>query len=231
VTSQRCNRGACDTGLPATWWNTSTRAYYCVTCARQINAYSPGLCVERPALYSRLFGTSRVHLGDDVQTYCGKPIETTLPLKQPRAVLLTAGPARIVDCEECLRIHVTRLQGRWTRETFGDAVFNGRERALRFLEEAIELVQAEGLTAADVARVLDHVYAKPPGEIRQEIGGVGITLLGYCAAKGVSADDSECAEAARVFAVDPAYFRQRHDAKARAGIAAFSQAPKTEGDV
>ena len=31
-----CNRTVCS--QTASWWNTSTRAYYCGDCARQINA-------------------------------------------------------------------------------------------------------------------------------------------------------------------------------------------------
>jgi hypothetical protein len=40
----RCNRTVC-ANFPATWWNPSTRAYYCPACARHINEYNPGLCV------------------------------------------------------------------------------------------------------------------------------------------------------------------------------------------
>lgn len=39
-----CARTACRKP-EATWWNPSTRAYYCRSCALKINEYSPGLCV------------------------------------------------------------------------------------------------------------------------------------------------------------------------------------------
>ena len=113
---------------------------------------------------------------------------------------------------------------KWMRETFGEATCNPRERVMRFLEEAIELAQAEGVPRSAANRVLEHVYNKPPGDPAQEIGGVGVTLLGYCAVKGVSADDAERAEAERVFAIDPATFRERHNAKAAAGIATWTDA-------
>lgn len=35
-----CNRSAC-LERPATWWNESTRAHYCSTCARLINDNTP----------------------------------------------------------------------------------------------------------------------------------------------------------------------------------------------
>lgn len=111
----------------------------------------------------------------------------------------------------------------WVADTFGANTLHTSERAMRFVEEAIELVQAVGLSAVVVHRIVDHVYAKPPGGLAQEIGGCGTTLLALAAAHGVSADDAERAEFERVLKIDPARFRERHDAKARAGIAVFSQ--------
>lgn len=40
-----CARSACR-APGATWWNTSTRAYYCTPCAHRINEGAPGLCVN-----------------------------------------------------------------------------------------------------------------------------------------------------------------------------------------
>lgn len=59
------------------------------------------------------------------------------------------------------------------------------ERALRFLEESVELVQAEGLTKERALRVLDYVFSRPVGETRQEVGGVSVTLAVYCEMKGI----------------------------------------------
>lgn len=41
-----CNRTACK-APGATWWNTSTSAFYCTACARKINEYAPGLCTDK----------------------------------------------------------------------------------------------------------------------------------------------------------------------------------------
>lgn len=41
----KCNRAACQRPGP-TWWNPSTRAWYCPRCARAINEHSPGLCIS-----------------------------------------------------------------------------------------------------------------------------------------------------------------------------------------
>jgi len=66
-------------------------------------------------------------------------------------------------------------------------VLGRRERSLRFLEEAIELVQATGLTEEEITRVVRYVMGRPTGEISQEIGGTLFTLLGLCVAEEIDA--------------------------------------------
>lgn len=108
----------------------------------------------------------------------------------------------------------------WVEDTFGKSSLTTRERALRVLEEAIELAQAEGIEINQACSVAEHVFSKPPGDPVQEVGGLGVTLLAYCEARGVSADMEERREFNRVLAVDPAHFRARHNKKADASIAA-----------
>lgn len=108
----------------------------------------------------------------------------------------------------------------WASRTFGAAVaLDGRERAQRFVEEAIELAQACDLHEEDVREILARVYSRPVGEMTQEVGGVGVTLLALCEAAGVSADDAESAELARVLSIPAEHFRAKQAAKARAGTA------------
>lgn len=107
----------------------------------------------------------------------------------------------------------------WVKNTFGPATTGSHERALRLLEEAIELVQAEGITRSEVEAIIDHVFRKPPGKPEQEAGAVGVTLLAYCEARGFSADAAERIEYERVSKIDPSHFRARHNLKADAGIA------------
>lgn len=113
---------------------------------------------------------------------------------------------------------------RWCARTFGEAVaVDKRERAERFLEEALELAQACGVDVARVSSISRHVYSKPVGEIDQEIGGVGVTLLALAENYGISADMAERNELTRVLRKDPAHFRARQDAKAAAGVARASE--------
>jgi NTP pyrophosphatase (non-canonical NTP hydrolase) len=112
----------------------------------------------------------------------------------------------------------------WCSRTFGDAVATDPlERAARLIEEAIELVQACGLPADRVADIARHVYSKPVGEVAQEVGGVGVTLLALADVFGVSAELEERREVLRVLSKDPAHFRARQDAKAAAGVARVSE--------
>ena len=109
--------------------------------------------------------------------------------------------------------------GEWVRLTFGtqsDRV----ERARRLLEETAELVQACGLDETEAVRIVAHVFKGPPGEVLQEAGGVGMTLLALAASFPFSADAAERAELYRVLALKPEHFRQRHAFKSAAGIAA-----------
>jgi hypothetical protein len=72
--------------------------------------------------------------------------------------------------------------GLWVTECFGTrTALDVRERALRFCEEALKVVQSFGLTAADAHRMVDYVFGRPIGETTQEIGGAMVTLaaLGY----------------------------------------------------
>lgn len=61
-----------------------------------------------------------------------------------------------------------------------------KQRAFRFLEEANELAQAAGVTREDAVRTVDYVYARPVGQIKQELGGVMVTACGVATAAGLS---------------------------------------------
>lgn len=107
----------------------------------------------------------------------------------------------------------------WVRATFGAATCTAEERALRLLEETVELMQAHGITREKVQSVVGYVFKKPVGVPAQEVGGIGVTLLAYCAVAGLSADAEEARELERVLTIDPVKFRARHNVKAAAGIA------------
>lgn len=69
---------------------------------------------------------------------------------------------------------------RWVETRLGRKAMVPHERAMRFLEEALELAQALEVTQEEVQLLFQHVYAKGAGELKQEVGGVGTTLLALC---------------------------------------------------
>lgn len=86
--------------------------------------------------------------------------------------------------------------GRWMVECFGEQIAMDRlERIMRFLEEALELAQAEGMTEEEARRVAAYVWGRPQGETPQEVGGVMVTLAAFCFRRGIDLQ----AEALREF--------------------------------
>ena len=71
----------------------------------------------------------------------------------------------------------------WMRATFSlRTCVSQQERNLRFLEEALELVQSLDLSREDAIGLVNYVYDRPLGDPPQEVGGVMVTLAALCAA-------------------------------------------------
>lgn len=87
----------------------------------------------------------------------------------------------------------------WVKSVFGEEVaVNSKERAFRFVEEAIELGQALDLEKADVHALVDYVYSRPVGEPSQEIAGSMVTLCATASALGINVADATLMEADRI---------------------------------
>lgn len=70
---------------------------------------------------------------------------------------------------------------RWVVRCFGAEIASDKvERNFRFFEEAIELIQACGMSKADCRALLDYTFDRPKGEPSQEVGGVMVTLAALC---------------------------------------------------
>lgn len=59
------------------------------------------------------------------------------------------------------------------------------ERNHRFFEESAELVQANGMTRSEAHQLVDYTFDRPVGELKQEVGGVMVTLAALCLASDV----------------------------------------------
>ena len=88
----------------------------------------------------------------------------------------------------------------WMAATFGPEISMDRlERNDRFIEEALELVQASDYPKERALALVDYVYGRDQGEINQEVGGVMITLAAHCLAHGVDMHEAGETELARIW--------------------------------
>lgn len=150
-------------------------------------------------------------------------LETAIESMYLRRQVTPAGGEDGRDARQC-------QVAEWCASAFGaDHAASIPQRGIRHAEEAIEAAQAAGCDPAMVHRLVDHVYSRAPGELRQEIGGSGITLLALAAAAGASADGEESRELARVLSKPLEHFAQRNAAKNAAGFNVAAQAESGEG--
>ncbi len=101
----------------------------------------------------------------------------------------------------------------WLMKCFGEEIArNKSERNHRFLEEALELVQACGCVCQEAHNLVNYVFAREAGEKVQEVGGVVLTLAALCLAQNIDMQDAGEKELARVWTkVD--IIRQKQAAK------------------
>ena len=87
----------------------------------------------------------------------------------------------------------------WMQQAFIPSLYsNMTERGDRLLEEVLELLQSHGYDPARVATLVQYVFGRPAGEPAQEVGGVMVTLAGYCFIAGLDMHAAGEAELARI---------------------------------
>lgn len=117
-------------------------------------------------------------------------------------------------------LHLSARIAKWVTECLGSkALFDPKERALRLIEEAIEIGQVEGLTEDDVIRVAKYVMGRPIGERTNEAGGTLVCVLAYCYAVGLDPYETCEREVSRIESADFDKIRTKHAAKVHAGVA------------
>ena len=118
------------------------------------------------------------------------------------------------------------LVEKFVRVKFTDKVFESvEERCLRLVEEAIELTQAalpnrQKEVCGKLEMLIKRVFDRPPGDPEQELGGVIVTLLAYCALKEVRLDSAARHEIDRISGFDREHFELRQKDKQLAGVTA-----------
>jgi hypothetical protein len=74
----------------------------------------------------------------------------------------------------------------WLATCFPYSVRSDRqERTHRFLEEALELAQANGCSREEAQALIEYVYSRPAGQPELEVGGVMVTLASLCSATSI----------------------------------------------
>lgn len=113
---------------------------------------------------------------------------------------------------------------KWLVDCFGARIARDTaEREHRFLEEALELVQAGSTTAEQAHQIVDYVYGRPVGDREQEVGGVMVTLAALCFGHSINLSDAAVRELRRVQSPEVmAKIRQKQATKP-----AFSPLPGT----
>ncbi len=115
--------------------------------------------------------------------------------------------------------------GKWCLDTFGVGIATNRqERALRILEEAMELAQVEEIDMAMCFHLALRVWSRPKGDPGQEVSGVGVTLLAYCAAADIDFERELELEILRIERpeIQEAIRKKQHE-KRLAGVSAVKE--------
>ena len=107
----------------------------------------------------------------------------------------------------------------WSVETYGPSAATFDERALRFLEEALELAQACGIEEDMVGRLAARVYEQEPGPVFKELGQTALMLEALSECRNTDLDEAANAEFERIEGLPKSHFEARHAAKVARGIA------------
>lgn len=114
---------------------------------------------------------------------------------------------------------MTTVLYEWGVRSFGwQHMQDDKVRALRFAEEAIELVQSIGLDKDHVHKLVDVVYSRPHGDVHQEMGGCMVTLAVLGRVFGMSVDEAMYREMLRVLSKSPEHFAKRNEEKMQLGL-------------
>lgn len=119
----------------------------------------------------------------------------------PSAEQAALAHASSASAEECSVVGAS-FQSRvaeWMSQCFIPSLYsNMTERGDRLLEEVLELLQAHGYDQNRVTTLVEYVFGRPVGEPTQEVGGVMVTLAGYCWIAGLDMRAAGGTELARI---------------------------------
>lgn len=106
----------------------------------------------------------------------------------------------------------------WALDTYGERTRGRRYQAFRFLEEALELAQNQGLSFEDMVLVAKYVSERKVGDTKIEIGDVALCLDILAENLGLSVDTCLTSCLMRIKALKPEACRAKDDAKIAYGM-------------
>lgn len=119
---------------------------------------------------------------------------------------------------------ISRIAYDWAERCFGfDHVSNYSIRALRTLEESLELSQSLGVSRELAHKSVDAVYDRPVGEPQQEMGGVLHTMNILCESMGLEPNEIAERELRRCLKKSPEHFAKRNQDKLDLGLDVSAQ--------
>lgn len=119
---------------------------------------------------------------------------------------------------------MSRIAFDWAERCFGkDHVRNFAIRALRTLEESLELSQSLGVSRELAHLSVDKVYDRPVGNPEQEMGGVLHTMNILCESWGAEPAEIAERELRRCLQKSPEHFAKRNQEKLDLGLDVSAQ--------
>jgi NTP pyrophosphatase (non-canonical NTP hydrolase) len=106
----------------------------------------------------------------------------------------------------------------WGKTNFGDIAYSKEERALRFLEEALELCQVCGVNKEVINHVAKVVYAKPVGGMEMELADAQLNLYALANVHGISLEEVTQSRFLGCLSKDSNYWQARQEKKYESGL-------------
>lgn len=119
-------------------------------------------------------------------------------------------------------INILEYTGRicaWVINVMGMSLLDSKwERAMRVVEEVIELGQSCGLRESDISKLVQRVYSRSIGDPKQEAGGVMVTLIALASTCNINLISELKREVERIEKIDPEIVRKKQYEKYDANV-------------
>ena len=130
---------------------------------------------------------------------------------------LSTFPSRVSTLDRLIAKTADIIMAKFGRRS----LFDAHERGKRCVEEAVELAQALDVPKHEVLQIVLHVYKHKPGEIYQEMAGLGVCYLAAATALGSDVERGIDAELDRLDSIPQEKIDAKQQTKNAAGITTY----------